>query len=162
MRAAVGYIENYTGIKLMTQTWDWFFESFPQDDELALPYPPLQSVTHIKYYDSANAQQTYYDANTTTNCRINTYSIPGVVEYVNQWPNSMFDRNDAVVVRFVCGYSTITDIPHDIKAAIKLLTAHYFENRQQVYVVNGTVQSLELPMGVNMLLDPYVIFNQVR
>jgi len=156
VRAATNYIENYTGLKLTTQTWDYYMDDFPGGtDKMFVPFPPLQSITSIKYQDGDDAQQTWDSSNYTTDI----ISWPGRVEYVTGWP-STYDKINAVVVRFVCGYSDEADIPYDLKAAVKLFAAHLFENRQQVSVVMGSVNKMELPLGVHDLIDKYVIFNQ--
>ena len=41
-----------------TRTWDRFPSGGAFFDEIELPYPPLQSVTTVKYFDSAGTQQT--------------------------------------------------------------------------------------------------------
>jgi uncharacterized phiE125 gp8 family phage protein len=144
--------EKFTESKFYTQTWEYYLECFPKDDELLIPHPPLQSITSIKYYDSANVLQTW-DA---VNYRVNTGSQPGSVEYVSSWPATYY-RSEAIVIKFVCGYSSRELIPEPIKDAIKLMAAHLFENRQQVMVVTGTLNIAELPLGVYDLLTPYQV-----
>ena len=36
-------------------------------NQIVLPYAPLVKITHLKYYDSANAQQDWADTNYSTN-----------------------------------------------------------------------------------------------
>jgi len=55
-------------------------------------------------------------------------------------------------VDFVAGYED--GIPETVRAAIKLLVAHLFENRDP-YVVGATVS--EVPFTLRALLDPYVV-----
>src|SRR5262245_3058116 len=74
---AVELIEKMTGRALVTQTLNWTFDAFgasrsPIDDFwysdvpygdrydtcIKIPRPPLVSITSLKYYDSANVQQT--------------------------------------------------------------------------------------------------------
>src|SRR5215213_8970067 len=45
IKAATTQVENDTGIKLLTQTWDLVANRFPAEDWLTLPWGPLQSVT---------------------------------------------------------------------------------------------------------------------
>lgn len=71
--------------------------------------------------------------------------------YGNTWPSTR-DQDGAVVVEFVCGYgAAATEVPEDIKTAIKILTAHLFENREAVSVV----QLYKVPMAVESLLWPH-------
>ena len=58
INVATEYAEKRLGRALITQTWaayfnDWdeAFANSPDNDAIHLPYAPLQSVTHIKYYN---------------------------------------------------------------------------------------------------------------
>lgn len=102
--------ENDTWRRFTTQTYDVFYDNFAN---VEIPYGQLQSVTSVKYYDTDNVQQTLSSA---------VYDVdivhdPGRVTlaYGQSWP-SVYDRPNAIEIRFVCGYSTV---PEDIKTAIK-------------------------------------------
>ena len=59
---ATGYLDGRDGAlsrALITQTWDYTLTSFPQEDHIAIPLPPLQSVTSISYYDTNGDSQTF-------------------------------------------------------------------------------------------------------
>ena len=75
-----------------------------------------------------------------------------IVEAFNQiWPNTRRVPN-AVTVTYVAGYGTArTDVPGTIKSAMKLLMGHWFENREEVVLLNTIAQ--ELPRGAKALLD---------
>jgi uncharacterized phiE125 gp8 family phage protein len=51
--------EGATDRAFLTQTWDYTRDGFPDDTVLELPKPPLQSVTHVKYLDTAGVEQTW-------------------------------------------------------------------------------------------------------
>ena len=111
------------------------------DTEIILPKPPLISVSEVKYYDSANALQTLvagnYDVDT-----------PGgriLIASTGTYP-STYRRPDAVQITFSAGYESTSSpkdyreaIPERIKAAIKLLVADMYENREASIV--GTIRS---------------------
>src|SRR3990167_5258065 len=86
INAAVAYAEKYTETKIMTQTWEYYFDDFPTGD-IILPYPPLASVTHIKYYNSSNVLTTL----DTSEYLVDSVSKPGRIEYVDSWP-SVYDK----------------------------------------------------------------------
>ena len=148
LRAATEYCEDQVpGARSFSQcTWDWKIHAFP-DDIFEIPRPPLQSVTHIKYYATASStglttlSSTAYIVNTPT-------SAPGSVElHPNDgaWP-TVADRADAIHIRFVSGYS---NVPEQAKQAIKMIVGHYYNNREAV--LTGTV-SKEIEHGVRALL----------
>lgn len=114
---------------LITQTWLMYLDDFPGNGELIrIPYPPLQSITHIKYYDTSNVQQTW----SNTEYEVDIYSEPARVAEVSgyTWP-STYDRLNAVETKFITGYGdAATDVPWTIRQAIYLLIGHYYENRE--------------------------------
>ena len=113
---------------------------------------PVSSITHIKYYDSDNSQQTLASS---------VYSLipaiePSVISLkVNQSYPSLADRTDAVECKYVVGYgSASTDVPNAIIEAIYLTVGHWYQNREAV-VVGRQVNTL--PMGAKYLLDQYKV-----
>src|SRR5262245_61208300 len=60
IEAATSFIEKFLGRALVTQTWEMAIDQFPTDGKktIAIPLPPLQSVTSIKYDDTGNVERT--------------------------------------------------------------------------------------------------------
>jgi len=146
INVATQVVEEFTRRRLMTQTYNIFYDEFP-------PYIDLQvgdvaSVTHIKYYDADNTLQTLaadqYDVDTKVR--------PGrIYESENgDFPNT-YERPNAVEVEFIVG-GTASDVPAPIIQSIYIIVGRYYENRQDV--VMGT-QVNELPLMVDHLLTPY-------
>lgn len=133
---------------LVTQTWE---ESFPHFSyEMALKLAPVQSITSIKYYDADNVEQT------VSSGVYNLYEKP-FAAYVQQasgqsWPAQTYSRDDAVTIRYVCGYGDPADVPAPIIQAVKLVMTHYYENRSAV--ISG-VMATEIPQTVDTLIAPY-------
>lgn len=127
--AARDWCERFTGRQFVTATYDWRLDAFPclSTDPLWVPRPPLQSVTSITY--------TATDATSTTwgssNYQTDIYSEPARIlpAYGVTWPSTR-DVLNAVTIRIVCGYGAETAVKETVKQAIKLLTAHWFENRE--------------------------------
>lgn len=112
----------------------------------------VRSVTHIKYYDSDNTQQTWASSNYVVNnefepCQINLVvgeSLPSIAQ-----------RVDAVECRYTVGYgSAASDVPDVIKQAILLTLGNWYENRMSVVI--GRI-STELPQSAKWLLDTYKV-----
>ena len=114
---------------LITQTWKMYLDDFPANgDVILIPYPPLQSITSIKYYDTSNEQQTW----SNTEYELDIYSEPARVAevYGYTWP-SVYDKLNAVEIIFIAGYGDdATDVPWTVKQAILMLIGHYYENRE--------------------------------
>lgn len=115
---------------LITQTWKMYLDDFPASGNLIrIPYPPLQSAGMvIKYYDTANVQQTW----SSDEYEVDIYSEPARVGLVSGcvYP-STYDRMNAVEITFVAGYGlTAATVPWTVKQAMFLLCGHYYENRE--------------------------------
>ena len=130
----------------MSQTWDWKIHFFP-GDSFEVPRPPLQSLTHIKYFATNSSTGTTTLSSTNYLVHIPT-NMPGQIELhpeVGSWP-SVADRADAVQVRLISGW---TIAPNQVKQAVKLLVGHWYSNREDILV--GTISS-NIPHGVTALL----------
>jgi uncharacterized phiE125 gp8 family phage protein len=119
--AATSFVENYTGRALISQTWELVLDDFT--DAIQIPKGPVQSITYVKYFDTAEAEQTLaLDQYTLDNVSDPAWLVkPDDVNYP-----TVADGVNNVIIRFVAGYSTL---PAEIKAAILLLIAAWFDNR---------------------------------
>jgi len=111
----------------------------------------VSAVTHIKYYDSDNAQQTWASSNYVVNKEYEPCQINLVVD--KSFPN-IADRIDAVECRYTVGYGTASDVPDVIKQAILLTLGNWYENRMSVITGRTTT---EMPMSAKFLLDTYKV-----
>jgi uncharacterized phiE125 gp8 family phage protein len=134
---------------LITQTWDLYLDAFPAGD-LELPYPPVQSVTHVKYTAEGEAQATV----SSDDYLVDTYSTPGKIRLQSTavWPGDTLIEVNGVVVRFIAGYGDDdTDVPMTIRQAILLLVGDLYENRENTLIgVPGSLQVL--PFAAQALL----------
>jgi uncharacterized phiE125 gp8 family phage protein len=148
--AARRWVENYTSRQLITATWRLVLDRFPLGDcEILIPLPPLQSVGSITYVDENGTSQTW----AATEYVVDTASEPGRVYlgYNKSWPDTRSQR-DAVTIDFDAGYgSNASDIPEDIIAALNLVGADMFENREQSIV--GPTPNKVLTCAENLLMD---------
>jgi len=138
--------EAFTRRALISQTWELVLDCFPA--EIAMPLPPLVSVTSIKYLDGAGVLQTLDPALYS----VDTASIPARIgpAYGASWPGTLA-MPGAVVVKFVCGYGdAAADVPDSIKAWIMLNVASLYENRESL----GDVRLAETGLS-NALLNPF-------
>ena len=114
---------------LITQTWTMYLDRFPGNGEyIRLPYPPLQSITYIKYYDTNNEQQTW----SSDEYEEDIYSHPARIAETHgyNYP-STYSRLNAVEIKFIAGYGDDeTDVPETITQAMYLLLGHWYENRE--------------------------------
>lgn len=124
--AAREWVEQWTGRALIQQTWDNFWVTW--QDPFIVSRSLLSTVTHVKYQDGDNAQQTLG----TSIYSVDTDSTPGKVHlaYQQTYPTNLTVPN-SIVIRFVAGYGLTTDdVPEAVKAAIKMLANDRFQNRE--------------------------------
>ena len=145
--AARQYCEGFQRRAYITQTWQMWLDRFPAIDNIYLPWPPLQSVSSIKYYDTEGVESTLHDSN----YYVDTNSQPGrlSLNYGKSWPTTALRPTNGVCVTFVCGYGdTAADVPVKVLYGMKLLIGHYYENREAV----SQSQLYPAPMSVDALL----------
>jgi len=154
--AAVELAENITNRKLMTQTWYAYYDDWPDDEYIELPYAPLQSVSSsgILYTNSTSGTTTFG----SSAWAYDSVSAPGriVLENDEDWPTDVLHQNNPIQIKFVCGYSASSNVPRSIKNAMLLMIGHWYENREET-LVGQTI--MKVPMAVNSLLAPYRVFH---
>jgi len=143
LSVAVASGEDYTRKSFCTQTWQLLLDGWPTSvndkwwdgvrtgpvsgvltDELRLPLGPLQSVTHVKTYDDADASTTFAAAN---------YFVDAVKDRIvlrsgQAWPTFTRVAN-GIEIEYVTGYGNSGAIPPAIKQALREHVAHMYENR---------------------------------
>jgi len=171
--AARRKVEVITARALITQTWEVYFDSFPDGDywslsrplgvrpfhrewlptpsreAIRIPLPPLLSVGFVKYTDPAGVLQTLAS---------NAYNVDVITEparitpvYGTLWPLTRADAN-AMFVRFDAGYGNAAAVPEDIKTAIKMIIRTIYDNRAN-FVVGQT--AVPIPSDADSLLQTY-------
>jgi uncharacterized phiE125 gp8 family phage protein len=119
--------EHITGRALMPQTWELALDKFPR--QIDLSRAPLVSIASIKYIDSAGILQTMAEADYL----LDSHREPARITpaYGTSWPATRYQAN-AVLVRFVAGYTDAAAVPQDIKNWMLLRIGMLYENRESV------------------------------
>lgn len=124
IQAAREQWEHDTDSAVFTQTLSVTLNRF-SGREIVLPSRPIQSVTHVKYYDADDTLQTF----SSSSYSLNTPDRTIVLDWNSSWPTT-YDRWDAVVITYVAGYATVATIPAIAKQAMLLqITYNHFGNR---------------------------------
>jgi uncharacterized phiE125 gp8 family phage protein len=143
------HVEDITRRSLLTQTWDYYLDEWPDGDKIELPFGNLQTDgLSVKYTDSDGDQTTM---TLTTDYLIETNGEGCgyiVLPYGESWPSFTAYPSNPIVVRYVAGWTTAALVPYKIKAACKLIASDLYSNREaqivsgQDYRENLTVQRL--------------------
>lgn len=133
----------------VTRTLEAVLDGWPCDEVIALLYPPLSSVVHIKYMDYNGQEHTIPSADYI----VDKHSEPGRVMPVGgkTWPGDVLQPLAAIVVRYVAGFGAAAAVPDDYKSCILAYTAAYYENREVVVTQQG-ITSITLPYVDALLL----------
>lgn len=140
--------ERITKRAIITQTLLWTFDAFPSSGAtLDLPQPPLDSVTSVKYYDTAGTLVTLAAANYS----VDKNREPGRIAPAptKTWPSTQSDRLAAVEIEFLAGYGNESKVPQNLKMGVLQLAAHWYEQRESV--ITGTIVAA-IPLVADRLL----------
>lgn len=175
------YCEAHLRSALLKQSWTLFLDSFPSaggyynraireiwpslggmpsglgfypglvpnsTGVIDIPWPPLISIDSLEYDDFQGNVQSVpsdsYNVSLGTPARIQP-------QYSHVWPISR-PTIDSVRINFTCGYGgTSASVPSNVRAAMKLMVAHWYENRE--WVGSGTTYTT-VPNTVDALLSP--------
>lgn len=139
IEAATATIERQTQSALIMQTWRWSTQSWCAP----LPLTPIAGVESVEVIgDAETIQWDGWFLVPAPHPRIGT--IKGQIR-------PTIPREGYAVITFTAGYGTgWTDVPADLRQAVTLLGAHYYEHREA-----ATEPLATLPFGVASLIAPY-------
>lgn len=176
--------EDWTGRALVTQTWALWRDAFPHRgkdrlphdgyfelpvdfaDEaqrvIAIPHPPLQSVTFLKTFNTGN-QETVFDAGKYF---VDTASEPGrlVLNASGSWPTGLRPAN-AIEIEFVAGYGEASAVPDALKQGMLLWIKLLYADRNWLFELGESTAGLiefnrgDVPPPVVSLWSPYKIYS---
>lgn len=116
--------EHDTDSVMLTQTLSVTSEQFG-GREIYLDSRPVQSITHIKYYDENDTLQTF----SSSKYSFDIASREIELESNEVWPITAI-RWDAVTITYVAGNTSLVAVPAIAKQAMLLLVAYYhYANR---------------------------------
>lgn len=140
MDSAVAHCTDYTGKHFTPASTAFFYLERWRPATLA--FGPVKTIESVKYYDTSGVQQTlstskyYNDSISGRATRIYFHDVPDLEDY-NSTP---------ITIECTVGESATPNIKH----AIRMLVAHWYENRRAVI----TTTPQEMPLGVRALLNP--------
>jgi len=149
IQAARERVEDITRRALLTQTWDYFLQEWPESDRIRLPFGNLQSVTSVSWFD-ADGTETTLTAGTDYLAETNGDDCGFMVlPYGASWPSGTLYPSKPIKIRFVCGWTSAALVPRKVRAAGLLICSDLYVNRE------GQVQAAfifkENPAVMNLL-----------
>ncbi|MGH1350002.1 MAG: head-tail connector protein [Methyloligellaceae bacterium] len=143
------HIEQKINRKLITQSWSWYLSRWPDKPELTLPLSPVQSVDAIQTYDAEGMPTTWPAENYQTDIYSDAAKI---ISKNTGWPNPENTVN-GIEIQITAGYgNNPSDIPEPVRQALRLMVAHWFENREPVILGETPIS---VPENAMALLSPF-------
>ncbi|MBI3433534.1 MAG: phage head-tail connector protein [Proteobacteria bacterium] len=143
------HLERTTHRALITQSWRIVRESWPADGRLHVLPAPLRAVIAARVFDTAGVAHPI-DAPAFVP---DIAAAPGILGFA-PWTLMPPGRATAgIEIDIETGYGAAPgDVPEPLRQAMRLLVAHWYENRS---VVAGGYDPTRLPAGVAALIAPY-------
>lgn len=153
IQAARARCEDVTGRQLMTATYDLTLHQFPACGAIEVPILPVQSVTHVKYTNTAGTLTTVTAADYVVSGLNSAKDAAWISLAVGEsWPTTI-DQANAVVVRIVAGYgASLASLPAALAQGMLLLIGSWYAQREDLIV--GTIAA-EIPQAARALWKPY-------
>ena len=142
--AARGHVEALTRRALLLQTWRLVLDAWPADGRVSPRIGPLRTLVAARVFDAAGTTHAVDTQSFVLDAAANVIASPC-------WALPAPGRSLAGIELDVqCGFgATPADVPEPLRQAIRLLAAHWYENR--ALVGHATL----LPAGVGALVAPY-------
>ena len=144
LASAVRAVEARGGLALMAQQWRLSLDT-PPEETVLLPISPVSAINQVSILDEAGASHTLdlalYEA---------APGPAGRVRPAGPWPKPG-RRLAGVRIDFTAGVASASDVPAELKQAVKLLAAHFYEAREAA----GTDRVYTVPQAVDALIAPF-------
>lgn len=161
--AARDYVERQTRRPLVNTTYRQTMDYFP-DGAIELLRGPAVQIAVAGAYAYAMPRIRYYDENGDLNTltfaggdfELDLDANPPRLNLIpmDTWPNTESGKANAVEVDYVAGYgSSAAAVPALLVTCVKLLVAHWYENRAAVQPGFGG----EVPLAVDSILKIYSV-----
>jgi len=143
------HVEAQTRRALITQTWRFVHDCWPRDGRITVVPVPLRQVTAARVYRSDGSTQSIDPAVFT----VDKAAAPAIVAFAPfALPRPGRDLG-GIELDVELGYGGApADVPAPLVQAIRLIVAHWYENRGLIAVGHDVVV---MPVPVAALIAPY-------
>lgn len=128
--AARQHAEKVTDRSLARKTITLYLDAWPASGDIELFYPPVATVTSVKYVDADGTLQTISSANYTLDTNRSGGSAWLLRAYDYDWPAAR-DVANAVQVVYAAGYTQAT-CPASVKTAIEATVASMYAQIESI------------------------------
>jgi len=143
------WVENYTSRALITQTWKQSWDYVPSAAIFELAINKVQSISAFTYLDGNGDTQNY----STYQTDLQSEQAILCPNYGTSFPSIQDGTLNAINITFIAGYGdNASDVPDDIKHAIKILIGYYYDANRSGVAMD---KAIDPPVAVYNLLTNY-------
>lgn len=147
------HVEAQTRRALITQTWRVTRDAWPADGVIALAPSPLQSVTAARIYREDGTTQSI---DVSAFVILDKASAPPRLSFAPWALPAPGQPRAGIEIDITVGYGAASAVPEPLRQAIRLLVAHWYENRGLVAIGHDVAQ---LPATVTALIAPFRVLS---
>lgn len=142
--AARVHVEAMTRRALLAQTWRFVLDAWPRDGRFAPRIGPLRELVAARVFAADGEARDIDGESFVVDPANNVIAAPC---FALPAPGR---AQAGIALDVLCGYGAdAADVPADLRQAIRLLLAHWYDNRV------ATADGAAVPAGVGALLAPY-------
>jgi uncharacterized phiE125 gp8 family phage protein len=146
LRAALATIEGRTGKALLTRAFTLTLAAWRAGDRQVLPLAPVSAVTALVLIDALGAETAVPGGAWRLLPDMHRPCLAAITGALPTIP-----PHGAARIALTAGYGPAwSDLPPDLRQAVLLLAAHYYEYRQDTALGAGC-----MPFGVTALIERY-------
>ena len=148
------HVEAQTRRALITQSWRLIRDAWPDDGRLAIMPVPLVALTAARIYNLDGTTQAIDPASFV----VEKAAAPAVLAFGASPPLAPGRVVAGIELDITAGYGdTAEDVPADLRQAIRILVAHWYENRG--LIATGAATVALLPQTVAALIAPHRVLS---
>lgn len=148
--AARAHLESTLTRAFVTQGWSLWLDAWPAGGIVRLPLAPVREIAAVRIFDTAGVVTSL----TSAIWFLDAVSHPArlVAQAGNVWPRPG-RRANGIEVAFSAGHGDLaSEVPEELRQAILLLVAHWYENREPA---DASATVIPLPHGIAELIAPF-------
>ncbi|MBB5050548.1 putative phiE125 gp8 family phage protein [Afipia massiliensis] len=148
--AARNHVEALTRCALITQTWRLVLDRWPDGGRIAPRIGPLRTLTAVRVFDPAG-EASVIDPD------IFVVDVAAGVLAAPAWSLPVPGRSVAgIELDIEVGFGAASDVPQTLRQAIRMLVAHWYENRGLIAIGSSVAM---MPASVNAMISSHRVLS---
>lgn len=147
------HVERMTRRIMLAQSWRLYLDALPASRIAKIGIGPVREVTQVTCYDQNGDPEIIPPEDYV----VDVSAVPARIKFRPQALQNQKRELNGYEIDFTAGFGATTlDVPADLRQAILMLVAHWYENRS---AVSTDVSVAATPNGICELIQPYRVVN---